>query len=405
MVSLYMRRKGRKMKMIKKVSVLIVVFALVLSVSPCVLADDWYQTAGGYYAVNTMDGHPLFSYAGQIAVDDEYISGDNKLYRVVSVDDSKFTAVALYVEDVVLWEGYSPSMLTTVSAQQGQKKVGIYCSHTDESFNKGDGTADKPEHGGIVDVANSLTDQLKKKGIDAVVDDTPHDPHDAGAYRRSRSSAMNLLESVRPDLLLDIHRDGVPDPNQYNKTIDNQAASKCRFVVGRSNQNKQANLDTAKKMKQVADSTYPGLVKDIFIGHGSYNQDLTPNSMLIEIGTNTVDKARVMKATTYIADVIAKYLGVTGGSQGQQTSKPQGNTQTQGQARGQSTQPQVQQESQKQPTANRTAASSIAWIIGVVGGVCLLFLLVVSVSGHRRERVGNFFKEVTGMGKRGDKDK
>ena len=115
------------------------------------------------------------------------------------------------------------SMLANVSAQQGQKKVGLYCSHTDESYIPGDGTEAKPEHGGIIDVANSLADALNKKGVDAVVDDTSHDPHDAGAYRRSRSSAMNLMESEQPDLLLDIHRDGVPDAKEYDDTINGTA--------------------------------------------------------------------------------------------------------------------------------------------------------------------------------------
>jgi stage II sporulation protein P len=377
------------MTMIKKVSAVLFALILTLALSPVAYADDWYLTPGGYYTVNLSDGTKLFDYAGIISVDDEYISGDNKLYKVVSVNDGQRSAVANYVQDVVLWEGFDDSMLKDAAAQQGQKKVGIYCSHTDESYIPGDGTEAKPDHGGIVDVANNLAAQLNKRGIKAVADDTSHDPHDAGAYRRSRSSAMNLMESEQPDLLLDIHRDGIPDASQYDDTINGQPASKCRFVVGRSNQSEAANLTTAKKMKQVADSTYPGLVKDIFIGHGSYNQDITPNSMLIEIGTHTIEKSRVMDSTGPIADVIAKYLGVSGAQPGQP---------------GQPGQPQVQQQAQKSPEANRAAGISIAWIIGVVAAAGLVFLLIATVRGQRKERVGNFFREVTGIGHHRDKD-
>jgi stage II sporulation protein P len=379
------------MTTIKKILVAAFAFALVMAFSPAALADDWYLTPGGYYTVNLQDGSALFTYAGIISVDDEYISGDNKLYRVVSVDDSGRTAVASFVEDVVLWEGFDEALLQKVSAQQGQKKVGIYCSHTDESYIPGDGTEAKPEHGGIVDVANALADNLNKCGVKAVTDDTPHDPHDAGAYRRSRSSAMNLMESEQPDLLLDIHRDGVPNAQEYDDTINGKQASKCRFVVGRSNQNKAANLTTAKKMKQIADSTYPGLVKDIYIGRGSYNQDITPNSMLIEIGTHTLEKSRVLQSTEYIADVIAKYLGVSGGQAGQSAAP--------------GASPQVQQQTEKSPAANQSAAATIAWIVGIVGAVGLIFLLIATVNGHRMERVGNFFREITGIGKHRDKDK
>lgn len=52
------------------------------------LADDWYGNSGEYYSVYNEDGQVLFSRAGAVYVDDEYISGDNKLYRITAVDDS-----------------------------------------------------------------------------------------------------------------------------------------------------------------------------------------------------------------------------------------------------------------------------------------------------------------------------
>ncbi len=382
------------MTMNKKIFAVALALMLAVMLPGAALADDWYGSPGGFYTVSTDNGQALFTYAGEISVDDEYISGDNKRYRVVQVDNARRAAVARFVEDVVLWEGFDEAMDVNAPAQ-GKKKVGLYCSHTDESYIPGDGTEAKPEKGGILDVAGSLGEELKKRGIDATVDTTSHDPHDAGAYRRSRSSAMNLMESKQPDLLLDIHRDGVPNASEYGDTIKGQPSSKVRFVVGRSNQNKAANEDTAKKMKQIADKSYPGLVKDIYIGKGSYNQDLTPNSMLIELGTHTIEKDRVLNSTGYMADVIAQYLGVSGG-QGQANQSA---------ASGQSAEPQAQQQgAQNNRTANRTAAGTIAWIIGIIGALSLLFLLIAVSKGHRMERVGNFFKEVTGTGKHRDKD-
>ncbi len=393
------------MTMIKRLSVFILAFLMMVASAPVALADDWYLDPGGYYTVSTQDGQILFTYAGQVSVDDEYISSDNKRYRMVQVDDSARTAVAQYLEDVVLWSGYDSAMLKRTAAQQGQKKVALYCTHTDESYVPGDGTQAKPEKGGILDVANQLTEALKKKGVEAVVDDTPHDPHDAGAYRRSRASAMNLMESVRPDLLLDIHRDGVPDPKEYEENLKGDQISKCRFVLGRSNQNKQANEETVKKIKKIGDDLHPGLIKDIYIGKGSYNQDLTPNSMIIEIGTHTIEKDKALKTTDYIADVIAEYLGVSGGQNAQVQNQTPGKAQgQQGQAQGQAS-PQPKQQSAQQKGTARTSASSIAWIVGVVGGLGLIFLLIATVRGQRKERVGNFFKEVTGVGKHRDKDK
>lgn len=389
----------------KALVALLVSLLMIVAMSPIASADDWYGAPGGYFTVLTTDGQTLFTIGGAVYMDDEYISQDNKRYRVVQVDNEHSTAVARYVEDVVLWADMDKAMLSTV-AQQGQKKVALYCTHTDESYIPGDGSEAKPEKGGVLDVANQLTDALKKKGVDATVDDSPHDPHDAGAYRRSRSSAMNLMEQKQPDMLLDIHRDGVPNAQEYDKNIAGQDASRVRFVVGRSNQNMAANEDTAKKLKAIADQKYPGLVKDIYVGKGSYNQDLMPNALLMEFGTHTMEKTRALDSTGFIADVVATYLGASGtdnnnnGAAGS-TAAPN-NAQSNQQNPNPSADPNAQQVRNQNASSNKTAGLSIGWIIGIVAGLGLLFLLV-AVNHSRKERLGNFFKELTGMGHKRDK--
>ena len=68
--------------------------------------------------------------------------------------------------------------------------------------------------------------------------------------------------------------------------------SKVRLLVGKSNQNKEANLSFAKQIKAVGDKLYPKLIKDIYMGKGTYNQDLAPRSVLLEFGTHTLSKER-----------------------------------------------------------------------------------------------------------------
>ena len=46
--------------------------------------------------------------------------------------------------------------------------------------------------------------------------------------------------------------------------------SKVRLLVGKGNQNKDANLSFAKQIKAVADKMYPGLIKDIYMGKGAW---------------------------------------------------------------------------------------------------------------------------------------
>ena len=83
------------MKIKKWIGILTTAALLLLPATPA-LADDWYGDEAGCYTVQTDDGQALFSYAGQISIDDEYVAADNRVYRVVQVDDNNRTAVARY---------------------------------------------------------------------------------------------------------------------------------------------------------------------------------------------------------------------------------------------------------------------------------------------------------------------
>ena len=110
-----------------------------------------------------------------------------------------------------------------------------------------------------------------------------------------------------PDALLDIHRDAIP-AEQYETEVDGEDVSMVRLFVGRSNPNGDENRAFAQEIKAVADEEYPGLVKDIYIGKGNYNQELYPRALLLEMGTHEIEKEKAMASTDYIADVISEVL-------------------------------------------------------------------------------------------------
>ena len=84
--------------------------------------------------------------------------------------------------------------------------------------------------------------------------------------------------------------------------------SKIRMVVGKSNSNYQKNLDFALAIKAYADKNYPGLIKDIYMGKGHYNQALSRTAMLFEMGTYLIEKDFVYSSIPYLADCIDKVL-------------------------------------------------------------------------------------------------
>ena len=251
------------------------------------------------------DGQYLTSIYGRVYLDDEYISSDNRLYRIIEVDDSKRTAVAQYIGQESLIEPDNEAVATV--AQESKRLIGIYSTHSDESYIPTDGAESKEKDAGIYDVDEALKKALEERGIEVELDTTTHLPHDAGAYRRSRSTAARLLKS-QPAALLDIHRDGIPAPDEYVQKIEGEDATKVRLLVGKSNPNADANRKFAKQIKAAADEMYPDLIKDIYIGKGDYNQELAPRAILLEFGTHTIKKERAIKSTAYMADVLERVL-------------------------------------------------------------------------------------------------
>ncbi len=274
------------------------------------------------YTIYAEQGEALFRLAGEIEAGDEYIAGNNMRYTIQSVDEAAMTAQAAYqgIQKMpdVNWMETSAAVVVSNMGDKSDRLIALYATHSDESYKPSDGTESTGSgQGGIYDVCEALKSALEEKGIQVVLDETNHVPHDAGAYRRSRQTAIELLKKG-PDALIDIHRDGIPDPDEYEVEIEGEDASKVRLLVGRSNQNSSANKEFALEIKAVADKLYPDLIKDIFIGKGTYNQDLMSNSILLEFGTHTLDKDRAIASTRLMSNVISDtlYGGVSGAAKG-----------------------------------------------------------------------------------------
>lgn len=264
------------------------------------------------WRIVTESGEALTEVCEEPSVGDEYISADNQLYEIVRVDGDSAVAAARGAVEMPSLDWMDVDAALPVSAMT--KRIALYCTHSDESYEPSDGHFSTTERGSIYQVAQALADSLANKGIEAVVSDALHHPHDAGAYRRSRQTAVELLKTNVPDCLIDVHRDGIPDPDSYAVTIGGEGASKIRLLVGRGNQNASINKEFALMIKAVADRVYPGLIKDIYMGKGAFNQDLLPHSILFECGTYTLEKERVLRSMPMMADVLnrALYGGVVG---------------------------------------------------------------------------------------------
>ena len=326
------------------------------------------------YTLLGPDGSVLTRRGGRIYEGDEYISGDDGWYRVVSVDDAAMTATAEYLGQAEPDQA-AFAALAADKADDGRKLIAMYSTHSDESYVPEDGAYSKWKGAGIYDVGDSLKKALQKRGIDAVYSKETFLPHDADAYTRSRRTAEELLKK-NPDALLDIHRDAVP-AEEYETKVDGEDISKVRRRGGRNNQNSAANKAFAKQIKAEADREYPGLIKDIFIGKGNYNQELYPHALLLEFGTHEIEKEKAEAATGYMAEVLDNVLyGASAKAEG---------------AKG---------------ATRRGVAGGVGWVVGLAILAAAVYGLASTGSVRGAwEKAGRHLSEMTGglIGKKPDK--
>lgn len=133
------------------------------------------------------------------------------------------------------------------------------------------------------------------------------------SYRVTRSlMEKKVLEQPTLEYFIDLHRDSV---SRKSTTLDynGKTYAKVLFLVGLENPNYEPNLELAKRLSARINEKIPNLSKGILTKQGAgvngvYNQDFSPNTMLIELGgvDNTIEEAS--NTLDIISEVIAEYI-------------------------------------------------------------------------------------------------
>ena len=141
------------------------------------------------------------------------------------------------------------------------------------------------------------------------------------AYDYSREGVAAILEANPSiEVIIDLHRDGVPDDTHLVTEVDGKPTAQimllngmCRDEEGNdvdywSNDNKVDNMSLALQTYLAGRANYGDMMRRIYISTCRYNMDLMPRAMLAEIGaqTNTVEEER--NAIEPFAAMLAKVL-------------------------------------------------------------------------------------------------
>ena len=215
-----------------------------------------------------------------------------------------------------------------VSFHSSTPRVLIYHTHTSEMYLGrnvpvgGSHTAhytfrthSDPTLPGVLAVGRHLANALTKLGLGTIHETKIHTlPTLDYAYANSEKTVREVLtKQASIDMVLDVHRDAnVPEPVVQ---INGRTVATVLLVVGTaetiplSHPNYEANLAFARKIKEISDRLYPGLMRPIQVRKDArYNQHLHSNSVIIELGSveNTLEEA--LLSAELLANILAQAL-------------------------------------------------------------------------------------------------
>lgn len=191
----------------------------------------------------------------------------------------------------------------------------ILHTHTQESYlDEGctyvegalsDATFSKDADQNMIAVGRALCNRLAEKGIPALHCTVDHmkDGRLQGSYDRAAESIANYLRlypSIR--LVIDLHRDAVlTRDGAYIKSEgggDGNAAQILPVVGtdgnGTEHPNWERNLSLALQLQRALNSEEEGICRPVLLRSASYNQEMAPYALLLEIGTggNSLEQAK-----------------------------------------------------------------------------------------------------------------
>ncbi|RCX22733.1 stage II sporulation protein P [Fontibacillus phaseoli] len=198
--------------------------------------------------------------------------------------------------------------------------VMIYHSHPQESYNpllgtNGDNPSSAEEKKNVGLVGEFLAKELERKGVAAMHSfqnyaATVSNYNYNYSYKYSRETVKTAMaENGKLQYFIDIHRDS----QRHEKTttqINGESYAQVYFIIGHANENWRKNEAFANSIHDRLEKSYPGISRGIWgktssQGNGEYNQSLSPQSILIEIGGIDNSEEELERTSQVLAGIIA----------------------------------------------------------------------------------------------------
>ena len=170
----------------------------------------------------------------------------------------------------------------------------------------------------VVRIGDELTEILTEAGLNVIHDRGIYDyPSYTGSYTRTGAAIEQYLEScpgIR--IVLDIHRDSLGSNGVVYKTMaeeEGTTASQIMLLVGTDESGLEhpdwrGNLAFALYLQNAVNSAYPTLMRPVALVPQRYNQQLTPGSLILEVGSSGNTLREALAAVRLFGRAIAPAL-------------------------------------------------------------------------------------------------
>lgn len=258
--------------------------------------------------------NPVVDLSPELLTDSDYL-----LEQFYIVDPATSAEAREFDGEAFLEQDFS------LEGDASQPQIVIYHTHSQETF------ADSREGeraDTIVGVGDYLAELLTDTyGYNVLHVTEPFDVIDgeldrSRAYDTARAYMEPFLEEhPSVEVVIDLHRDGVPEDRRLVTEIDGKSTAQIMFYNGLSYTDDQGNLSYLPnpylndnlafsfQLEYQAALYYPDLYRGIYLAGYRYNLHLRPRSILLEAGaqTNTVQEVKnAMEPFAQILDIVLK---------------------------------------------------------------------------------------------------
>lgn len=257
--------------------------------------------------------HPMIDLSPEKLADYNYLLG--QFYIVDS--NTEADAVQINAEDFLKQD-------LKITKETDTPQILIYHSHSQETFAD---SREGEESDTIVGVGDYLTQLLTENYGYQVVhlkeqfDMAGGELDRSAAYDYARDYLEPYLQE-NPDIqvIIDLHRDGVPEDRHLVTEINGKPTAQILFYNGLSyttskgsldylpNPYIQQNLAFSFQLEYQAAQYYPQFYRGIYLAGYRYNLHLRPRSLLLEAGAQTNTVQEVKNAMEPFADILDKVL-------------------------------------------------------------------------------------------------